>query len=153
MYCEEYQNQCPFFRWYTGTTTVFGLDKRNGSLFQVVLNVGERKVSFATMKLTGQASQYWANLETLRELRREHPIGTWRDIKTQQKQKYLPPSYYPRLLDNETNSTRGATLPRNTSQNSTSSSSGVACLKLKLPCKSFLGLELDCEIQFFPTSD
>ena len=68
----------------------------------------ERKVSFAAMKLAGQASQYWANLETLRELRREHPIGTWRDIKTQQKQKYLPPSYYPRLLDNEIHSTRGA---------------------------------------------
>ena len=59
----------------------------------------ERKVSFAAMKLTGQASQYWANLETLRELRGEHPIDTWRDMKTQLKQKYLPHSYYPRLLD------------------------------------------------------
>ena len=37
----------------------------------------EQKVSFVAMKLTGQASQYWANLKTLRELRGEHPIGTW----------------------------------------------------------------------------
>jgi len=59
----------------------------------------ERKVSFAVIKLIAQASQYWANLETIRELRKEHPIGTWRDMKTQLKQKYLPSSYYPRLLD------------------------------------------------------
>ena len=58
----------------------------------------EQKVSFAAMKLTGQASQYWANLEALRELREEHSIGTWLDMKTQLKQKYLPP-YYSRLLD------------------------------------------------------
>ena len=37
----------------------------------------ERIVSFAAMKLTEQASQCRANLETLRELRGEHPIGTW----------------------------------------------------------------------------
>jgi len=42
----------------------------------------ERKVSFAAIKLTGQASQYLANLETIRQLRKEHPIGTWRDKKT-----------------------------------------------------------------------
>ena len=36
----------------------------------------ERKVSFAAMKLSGQASQYWANLETLCELRGEYLIGT-----------------------------------------------------------------------------
>ena len=59
----------------------------------------ERKVSFATMKLTGQANQYWANLETLRELIGEFPIGMWRDMKTQLKQKFFPPSYYSRLLD------------------------------------------------------
>jgi len=59
----------------------------------------ERKVKFAPMKLIRQASQYWAKLETLRELRGEHPIGTWRDMKTQLKQKYLLPSYYQRLLD------------------------------------------------------
>jgi len=50
----------------------------------------EQKVSFVAMKLTGQASQYWANIETLSEIRGEHPIDTWRDMKTQLKQKYLP---------------------------------------------------------------
>jgi len=54
----------------------------------------ERKLSFAAMKLTGQANQYWANLETLFELRGEHHIGTWRDMKTQLKQKCLLPSCY-----------------------------------------------------------
>ena len=58
----------------------------------------ERKVSFAAMKLTRQASQYTTSIETLREIR-EHLIDTWRDMKTQLKQKYLPPSYYLRLLD------------------------------------------------------
>ena len=36
----------------------------------------EQNVSFDAMKLTGQASQYWPNLETFRELRGDHPIGT-----------------------------------------------------------------------------
>ena len=58
----------------------------------------ERKVNFASIKLTEKASQYWANFETIREIR-EHPIGTWHDMKTKLKQKYLPPFYYPRLLN------------------------------------------------------
>ena len=44
--------------------------------FKWYIMLEERKVSFTTMKLIGQASQYWANLETLRELRGKHPIGT-----------------------------------------------------------------------------
>ena len=46
------------------------------------------KVSFAVMKLTGQASQYLSALETLRELRREYPIGTWHDMKDHLNLKY-----------------------------------------------------------------
>ena len=46
------------------------------------------KVSFATMKLTGQASRYRSALETLRELRGEYPIETWHDMKAHLNQKY-----------------------------------------------------------------
>ena len=38
------------------------------------------KVSFATMKLIVQASQYWSILETLCELRGEYLIETWHDM-------------------------------------------------------------------------
>ncbi|PKU59205.1 hypothetical protein MA16_Dca026200 [Dendrobium catenatum] len=66
-----------------------------------------RKVSFAAMKLTGRASQYWANLESLREDRNEYPIVDWLSMKRELKQKYLPPSYFPRLLDRWNRLTQG----------------------------------------------
>ncbi|XP_020250396.1 uncharacterized protein LOC109827789, partial [Asparagus officinalis] len=58
-----------------------------------------RKVKFAAMKLTGPACQYWSNLETLRHIRGELPITTWREMADELKRKYLPPSFYHRLLD------------------------------------------------------
>lgn len=51
------------------------------------------------MKLIGQASHYWSNVEHLREIRGDLPVRTWTEMKHQFKEKYLPPSYYPRLLD------------------------------------------------------
>ena len=47
------------------------------------------------MKLTEQTSQYWANLESFRDLE-ESIIVTW---KLRLNKKYLSPTYYPRLLD------------------------------------------------------
>jgi len=46
------------------------------------------KVTFATMKLTGQVSRYWSALKTLHELREEYRIETWHDMKARLNQKY-----------------------------------------------------------------
>ncbi|XP_072993886.1 LOW QUALITY PROTEIN: uncharacterized protein [Typha latifolia] len=67
-----------------------------------------RKVRFATMKLTGKANQYWTNVETLCEIRGELPIEIWVDMKNELKHKYLPPSYYPKLLDRWNRLTQGS---------------------------------------------
>ena len=57
-----------------------------------------RKVRFATIKLNGQASQYWTNVETLQASRVQQPIETWAAMKDELKGKYVPPSYYARLF-------------------------------------------------------
>ncbi|XP_072987259.1 uncharacterized protein [Typha latifolia] len=67
-----------------------------------------RKVRFAAMKLTGKANQYWTNVETLREIRGELPIEIWVDMKNELKRKYLPPSYYPMLLNKWNRLTQGS---------------------------------------------
>src|SRR5436190_8174187 len=59
----------------------------------------ERKVKFAAMKLTGQAGQYWSNVEIMRRERLQQPIMTWIAMKDELKGKYVPPSYHSRLLD------------------------------------------------------
>jgi len=74
----------------------------------MVHNIRSAEVSFTVMKLTRQASQYLANFENLCELKGEHPISTWHDIKTQLKQKYLPPYYYLRLLDKSNQFSQGS---------------------------------------------
>ncbi|KAI0507857.1 hypothetical protein KFK09_013985 [Dendrobium nobile] len=72
-------------------------------------NISEaRKVRFAEMKLIGRASQFWSNLESLRESRNEYPITDWASMKRELKQKYLPPSYFPRLLDRWNRLTQGS---------------------------------------------
>ena len=61
--------------------------------------VEERKVRLAKMRLTKLAKTYCLNVENLRGVRRQEPIYTWEDMKTQLCSKYLPPSYYQTLLD------------------------------------------------------
>ena len=97
------------------------------------------------MKLTGQASQHWANLETLRELREEHPIGTWRDIKTQLKQKYLTTSYYTRLLDNWNQFYQGNKSTKEYIAKFDKSLIRCSTLETETPMQCSLGLELDCD--------
>ncbi|KAL0924100.1 hypothetical protein M5K25_004906 [Dendrobium thyrsiflorum] len=60
------------------------------------------------MKLTGRASQFWSNLESLGESRNEYPIIDWPSMKRELKQKYLPSSYFPRLLDKWNRLTKGS---------------------------------------------
>ena len=59
----------------------------------------ERKVRLAKMRLTKVTKTYWLNVENLRGVRRQEPIYTWEDMKTQLRSKYLPPSYHQTLLD------------------------------------------------------
>ena len=58
-----------------------------------------RKIKFAVMKLTGQASQYWTNLENICASRLQRPIKTWDMMKDDLKGKYVPPSFSDCLMD------------------------------------------------------
>jgi len=58
----------------------------------------ERRVRVAKMKLMGQASQYWTNVEKLMWLRHQKAIQTWDEMKLKLQEKHLPVSYK-RLLD------------------------------------------------------
>jgi len=58
-----------------------------------------RKIKFAVMKLTSQASQYWTKLENIRVSRLQRPIETWDMMKDELKGKYVPLSFDDRLMD------------------------------------------------------
>ena len=51
------------------------------------------------MKLTGQAGQYWENLERMMRYKREDPVDTWESMKEKLILKYIPPSFSQQLLD------------------------------------------------------
>jgi len=51
------------------------------------------------MKLTGQTSQYWTNVESMRASRCQEPIETWFAMKDKLRDKYVPTSYFARALD------------------------------------------------------
>ena len=59
-----------------------------------------RKVKYAVMKLSGQASQYWTNLENRRATRGRPPIDTSDRMKEELETKYVPPLFSARLMDN-----------------------------------------------------
>ena len=46
-----------------------------------------RKIRFTVMKLTGQAGQYWKNLERMMRYRRDDLVETWEGIKEKLKLK------------------------------------------------------------------
>ena len=58
-----------------------------------------RKVKFAAMKLSDQASQYWTNLEIIRAACDKKPINTWYRMKDELRGKYVPPSFSAYLMD------------------------------------------------------
>ena len=51
------------------------------------------------MKLIGQASQYWTNLENIHTSWLQRPIETWDMMKDELKGKYVPPSFSDRFMD------------------------------------------------------
>jgi len=59
------------------------------------------------MKLTGQASQYWTNLENIRASRLQGPIETWDIIKYKLKGMYVLPSFSDCLMDKWCEYTQG----------------------------------------------
>jgi len=52
------------------------------------------------MKLSGQANQYWTNLENRRAARGRPPIDTWYRMKEELKTKYVPPLFIAHLMNN-----------------------------------------------------
>jgi len=59
-----------------------------------------KKVKYTAMKLSGQTSQYWTNLENMRTARSQPPIDTRDRMKEELKTKYVPPSFSARLMNN-----------------------------------------------------
>jgi len=51
------------------------------------------------MKMSGQASQYWSNLENIRASRLQQPIETWEMLKDELKGKYVPLLFSDRLMN------------------------------------------------------
>ena len=58
-----------------------------------------KKFKFAAMKLTGQASQYWTNLEIMCAAFDQETINTWHRIKNDLREKYVPSSFSACLMD------------------------------------------------------
>ena len=52
------------------------------------------------MKLSGQVSQYWTNLENKRAAQGQSLIDTWYRMKEELKTKYVPLSFNAHLMDN-----------------------------------------------------
>ena len=59
------------------------------------------------MRLLGQAKTYWRNVERLLEMRRQEHVGTWEEMKVKLREKYLPPTYRQRLIDQWQSLTQG----------------------------------------------
>ena len=57
------------------------------------------KFELAKFNLIRQASVYWRNVEKLIEHRGEFSVATWKEMKFMPREKYLPPSYHQRILD------------------------------------------------------
>ncbi|XP_035551749.1 uncharacterized protein LOC118349905 [Juglans regia] len=59
----------------------------------------DRRVQFASLKLTGTAQLFWESVEDLLERRHAPPVGSWEEMKRRLQEKYLPQSYRGNLLD------------------------------------------------------
>ncbi|XP_022867746.1 uncharacterized protein LOC111387423 [Olea europaea var. sylvestris] len=59
----------------------------------------DRRVQFASLKLTGTAQLFWESVEDLLERRHAPPVGSWDEMKHRLQEKYLPQSYRGNLLD------------------------------------------------------
>ncbi|XP_022849921.1 uncharacterized protein LOC111372015 [Olea europaea var. sylvestris] len=59
----------------------------------------DRRVQFASLKLTGTDKLFWESVEDLLERRHAPPVGNWDEMKCRLEEKYLPESYRGDLLD------------------------------------------------------
>jgi len=64
-------------------------------------------IKYAAMKLSGQTSQYWTNLENRRATRGRSPTDTWDKMKEELETKYVPPLFSACLIDNWHQHTQG----------------------------------------------
>ena len=104
------------------------------------------------MKQSGQASQYWTNLENWRVARGWPPIDTWDRMKEELEIKYALPSFSARLVDNWHQHLRGTNLQRSMSKILMNSSSdavpSIRREKLKFFLDSKPALEITYELNF-----
>ena len=104
-----------------------------------------REVKFAVMKLTGQASQYWINVESMRLSRCQEPIEIWSAMKDKLRSKFVPASSLIVFLMIDIDSPKTLSLPRIMWPNLISFSFVVVLSVQKVAPKSFsdLGLVLE----------
>ena len=57
------------------------------------------KIQFAMMKPTGEARQYWENLERMMRYKMDDLVETWEGMKEKFRLKYVPRSFSQQLLD------------------------------------------------------
>ncbi|XP_022851801.1 uncharacterized protein LOC111373499 [Olea europaea var. sylvestris] len=67
----------------------------------------DRRVQFASLKLTDIAQLFWESVEDLIERRRAPLVGSWEEMKRRLQEKYLPQSYRGNLLDQWNTLTQG----------------------------------------------
>src|SRR5262249_54710473 len=66
-----------------------------------------RRVRFAAFRLTGNALTHWRTIVELLYVRYQPPIETWAEMKVKLREKYVPPTYRQRLIDQWQNITQG----------------------------------------------
>ena len=110
-----------------------------------------RKVKFAVMKLTGQASQYSTNFENRHIARGHQSIDTWDRMKQKLETKYMCHHHLVTVLcTSGMNTLKATNWQKSTLQNSMSSSSDTVPSMRKDKLKFFLDLELDLEKTYEP---
>ncbi|CAI9757986.1 unnamed protein product [Fraxinus pennsylvanica] len=108
------------------------------------LNSEDRRVQFASLKLTGTAQLFWESVEELLERCHAPSVGSWDEMKRRLQEKYLPQSYKGHLLDQWNALTQGTgpvteTPFRSRGDNRTPVSSAPSSTAPTVPQKSILG--------------
>jgi len=106
-----------------------------------------RKIKYTAMKLSGQASQYWINLENGRASRGRPPIDTWDRMKEELETNYVPPRLVFISWSIDTNTLKITNLQMSMSRNSMNSSSDAVPSIRKVKLK-FLNLEPALEMTY-----
>ena len=100
------------------------------------------------MQLSGQASQYWNNVENRRAARDRPPIDIWDRMKEELETKYASPSFSAHLMDNWHQYTQGNKSAKKYVEKFDDSSSDAVPFIRNVKLKFFLDLEPALEMTY-----